>query len=210
MKTIAVCHQKGGVAKSTLSQSLAVDLPGVTALYDADSQGSTAKWMGRREADTPIPVSGPVTRLKDLVKAAEQQSCDWFVLDTPPDHDDETNIRASMEVADFVILPTKMSLFDLEILPKTVQIANSLGKPWMIVLTQGQRSNLLETTKSNLSDMAERMGGVFCPTVMMHRVAHSEATYYNATVTEIEGGGLAAWEMRQIANAVKEQTEAQS
>lgn len=210
MKTIAVCHQKGGVAKSTISQGLALELPGLVAVYDADEQGSTAKWLERREADTPLPVNGPISRLGDLAKVAAQQGCDWLIVDTPPDHKDETNIRAAITAADFVVLPTKMSRYDLEILPKTAKIANSLGTQWMIVLTMGQRSNLLETTKSNLSDMAERLGGVFCPTVLMNRVAHAEASYHNATVAETEPGGLAAYEMRKIATTLQQHLEAQS
>lgn len=204
MKKLAICHQKGGVAKSTITQGLALELPGLVAVYDADEQGSTAQWVQRRDEDTPVPVVGPIHKLGDLAGVAEQKGCDWLIADTPPDHKDEVNIRTAMEVADFVILPTKMSRFDLEILPKTIQIANSLGKPWMIVITMGQRSNLLDATKGNLAAMAERMGGgTLCPTVLMNRVAHAEASYHNSTAAEAEPGGLAAYEMRQIATEVQ-------
>ena len=118
MKKIAICHQKGGVVKSPLVQGLSLELPGLVAIFDGDKQGSTVKWLERREASTPFQVVGPVSRLPDLVAAAEKQNCDWFLIDTPPDHQDESNIWAAMSAADFVVLPTKMSRFDLEILPK--------------------------------------------------------------------------------------------
>lgn len=207
MKTIAICHQKGGVSKSTLCIGLGLELEGRVALYDSDAQGSTAKWLERREADEPISVVGPVAKLPALVSACEKQDCDWLILDTPPSYADETPIRAAMAVADFVLLPTKMGRFDLEVLPKTAKIANKLGKPWMIVLTMAQRSNVLETTKDSLTDLADRLGGSLCPTILMNRVAHVESSYHNLAVSEFEAGGLAAYEIRKIAESVKAQME---
>ena len=203
MKTVAICHQKGGVSKSTICQGISLEMPGTVAVYDSDPQGSSAKWLERREAGKPVRATGPIHKLPALVKACEKQNCDWLIIDTPPWHDDKENIRSIISVADFVILPTKMSRYDIEILPKTVKIANSLKKPWMIVLTMGQRSNLLEQTKQNLSETADLLGGSFCSTVLMNRVAHSVASYHNSTASEMEAGGLAAFEIRKIAEEVR-------
>ena len=49
MKTIAISLQKGGVGKTTLAVSLAVELAkesGSVVLVDADPQGNTSSWIG--------------------------------------------------------------------------------------------------------------------------------------------------------------------
>tara|TARA_R100000935_G_scaffold58859_1_gene98690 strand:+ start:15349 stop:15990 length:642 start_codon:yes stop_codon:yes gene_type:complete len=211
MKTIAICHQKGGVGKSMLTKSLSLELPGNVAVYDSDAQGSTATWLERRQSsgeEKPVPVLGPVKRLPDLVASASSQGFDYFLVDTPPDHESEANIRAAMSVADFVVLPTKMSADDLRILPKTISIANDLGCAWAIILNMGTRSNILTQTEANLTSMAQKLGGHFCPVTLNNRVVHVEATYADATAQEIDPSGLAAEELAQVTKHILKFMEA--
>ncbi len=200
MKTIAICHQKGGVGKSMLTKSLSLELPGDIAVYDSDAQGSTATWLARRQEagdEKPVPVLGPIKRLPDLVVSAAAQGFDYFLIDTPPDHESEVNIRAAMSVADFIVLPTKMSADDLRILPKTAAIANDVGRKWVIILNMGTRSNILTQTENYLASMADRLGGHFCPVTLANRLVHVEATYADATAQEISPKGPAAEEIAQ-------------
>jgi chromosome partitioning protein len=202
MQTIAVCHQKGGVSKSTIVMGLAVELSGLVAIYDGDSQGSCAKWLERRDSDTPLSFSGPPKKLPEIKQKAKDMKVDWLIIDTPPSHDDEIPIRSAIAAADFVILPTKMGRFDLEVLPKTAKISNALNKPWMSVLTMAHRSKMLDHAIKNIKLVSEELGGKFCPTILMNRVAHVESSFYGKTVSEFESGGLAAYEIRKIKEAV--------
>jgi chromosome partitioning protein len=57
MKVIAFCIQKGGVGKTSMAVSLAVELAketGSVLIVDADPQGSATGWIGPEEIDTEL------------------------------------------------------------------------------------------------------------------------------------------------------------
>src|ERR1700755_75664 len=105
MKVIAVLAQKGGVGKSMLTRSLAVQalIDGrKAAIIDIDPQGSTRKWSKRRQATAPAVLGGedppPVTdRLTDL----KGRGCELAVIDPPPHS--QPSINAAAEVANLCL-----------------------------------------------------------------------------------------------------------
>jgi chromosome partitioning protein len=81
----AVLSQKGGTGKTTTTLDLAVAavLSGKTSVViDLDPQASAAGWKDSREAEDPVVVASPASRLQHALKAAGQGGRTSF-LSTP-------------------------------------------------------------------------------------------------------------------------------
>ena len=77
MLVISILAQKGGVGKSMLARSLAVQglLDGrKTALIDADPQGTVTAWSKRRSLDVPAVVALGASTLA-IILAELQRKC---------------------------------------------------------------------------------------------------------------------------------------
>jgi chromosome partitioning protein len=103
---IVVSNVKGGVGKTTT----AVYLAAVAAesgwdpvtLVDADRQASSAEWFEQRAVDGVDLVEAPSER---TVSRAMGTNGAMVVVDTPPG--DERIVRAALERADAVVIPTR-------------------------------------------------------------------------------------------------------
>ncbi|MFG6638092.1 ParA family protein [Sulfitobacter sp. 1A12126] len=198
MIVISVVHQKGGVGKSTISQALAAGLEGQTRIYDADHQGTTSMWVERRQAEgvsKPSLAVGRIEQLPDLIQQAERDGVDWFVIDTPPEHSGEVNLRTALSVADFAVMPTRAGANDVQVLPKTMRIAKQIGVPFSVIMNEydGRRS-LHKQVLADLEDMAARNGHtVLRP--LRSLAAHQDSTYASQTATEYAPSSDAARDM---------------
>jgi chromosome partitioning protein len=125
--TVAFCSQKGGVSKSSLARSLAVEAArgGLSVkIGDLDvGQGSTVDWHKDRVAGAIEP--GVAVQLHRGPKEALAQAngVDLLVLDGPARADKETIEIARL--SDLVVLPTGASLDDLR---PAIRTANSLKR----------------------------------------------------------------------------------
>ncbi len=106
---IAVSNLKGGVGKSTTSIYLAGAAVrtgrGPVTLIDADPQASSAEWLETAPIDGVELVEAPTTRL--VARALDQVGRHLVVVDTPPGAGDEKIVRAVLDTADVVIIPTR-------------------------------------------------------------------------------------------------------
>ncbi|PKG51931.1 MULTISPECIES: ParA family protein [Halomonadaceae] len=123
---IGVVSQKGGVGKSTISRAVATTYAAAgwnVKVADLDiNQASSFSWLQRRLAREVQPVVAVETfgTVDQALKIAE--AYDMMILDGAPHA-----TRATMEIgkrADLVVLPTGLSLDDLE---PTVLLANALS-----------------------------------------------------------------------------------
>ena len=204
MLKIALAHQKGGVGKSMLTKAMALELDRAV-VADLDPQGSVAYWIEareRRELMNPAAAICDIDELPRLIEKAETRGYKHLLIDTPPDHDNERSIRAALSLCDVVIIPTKLGFEDMRVLPKTAAIANSMNKPWVIVLNMGVRSKILDDTKEKLAALADKMSGHFCPVVLMNRMIHAECVGLNMVPKELEPNGKAAEEITKMTNSV--------
>ena len=207
MIVISVVHQKGGVGKSTITQGLSVSLAGYTRVYDADHQGTTSRWVERRQAEgvtKPDAVAGRIEQLPDLIEQAERDGVDWFIIDTPPEHSGEINLRTALGVADFAVMPTRAGANDVEVLPKTMRIAKQLGTPFAVVMNEYNTTRSLHRqVLADLEAMAARNGhSVLRP--LRSLAAHQDATYAAQTAIEYAPSSDAARDMTLLARAVTE------
>jgi chromosome partitioning protein len=107
MHVLAVLAQKGGVGKSMLARSLAVQalMDGLkTAVLDADPQGTVVAWGRRRKPDAPAVIALGSQTIAEAVRELAQRGADLVVIDTPPHA--QPIISTAARAADAAILVT--------------------------------------------------------------------------------------------------------
>ncbi|MBD1577111.1 AAA family ATPase [Vibrio sp. S11_S32] len=123
-KIILFGHQKGGVGKSNSASNLAVALAsekynGETdkiMLIDADPQATLYRWCQRREEDPQLS-SFPCIRLEGNVTKQiqrEAEKYDYVIVDVAGR--DNREMRSAMLCCDLMLMPTQVSMADLELL----------------------------------------------------------------------------------------------
>lgn len=136
MRVIALAATKGGVGKTTLASALAVRAAADglrVALLDTDPQASLARWHELRGMpDNPKIID--IDAAREALALLISERWDLVLIDTPPAFLDR--VENAVSVADFVLIPSKPSAVDLEVVRDTVTICNDLGKPFAFVLNQ--------------------------------------------------------------------------
>ena len=129
MFTIAMIGQKGGGGKTTTCTALAVEAArvGLAALIiDLDPQANAANWKDRREADNPVVVAAPVSRLKPTLEAVRQHGAAFVVIDTPAKSDSAALDAA--RAAALVLIPVWPQIYHLETLPALKDLLRVAGE----------------------------------------------------------------------------------
>jgi chromosome partitioning protein len=197
MQILAVIGQKGGNGKTTTALGLAVaaGLAGRdVAVIDLDPQTTAANWSDRRSKGSPAVVSCQVSRLPQVLDAAEKGGAELAVIDTPGKSTDAS--IAAAKAADFVLMPIQPQLYDIETLGSLKDILTLAGNPPAAVLVnrapiQGKRH--IETQEA-----AAAQGFEVCPIVMFARAAHGDAGNIGLAAAEYEPDGKAAQEMAAL------------
>jgi len=202
MKTIVLAATKGGVGKSTLVSAFAVQATGerkMVGMLDIDPQASLTQWWARRgEVDNPRVYTGvdTIAEAKDLL---EQHGLDWLMIDTGPGL--LRAIEPAIAAADIVVVPVKPSAFDLEAVDPVLEVIQSLGTPYLMVL------NEIDPRSTKMAESAKKFlveGG--------HPVAArmiSQRTPYRAALTlgksgpEVERDGKCADEIGDLWTEIK-------
>jgi cellulose biosynthesis protein BcsQ len=131
---IALAGSKGGLGKSTLAVALAVRAAkdGRVAMIDWEPQGSLSIWWKLRgKPDNPMlhPASGDLGVDVAALKAIGAQT---LILDTPPTPMEP--IEDAITVADVVVIPIRVGLFDLGGIRPTIGFCQIHAKPMVFVL----------------------------------------------------------------------------
>jgi len=137
MKTLVVAAQKGGAGKTALSRNLAA----VAAedgqrvlLIDLDPQGTTRRWLERRQADEPTMLDAdPEPGEIPGVLARLNGHFDLVVIDTPPTV--PAWMSDVMGSSDLVLIPARASTDDLDAIGATIGAASRAGASIAFVMT---------------------------------------------------------------------------
>jgi chromosome partitioning protein len=121
LKILVIANGKGGVGKTTTSVNLASLLSSKmkTLLVDADPQGSSSWWVERGEMPFELSTETDPKLLKQLRKVLGYE---LVIVDTPPALRSDA-LKAVVQAADYLILPTQPAPMDLTALIETVRSA---------------------------------------------------------------------------------------
>ena len=142
---IVVSNVKGGVGKTTTTVYLAAVAVergwSPVTLVDADRQASSAEWFDERPVEGVDLVEAPSER---TISRAMSSGDGLVVVDTPPG--DERIVRAALDKADSVVIPTRAGGVEFTRVASTVDMIDS-RTPFGVVIT-GARfgTNDLEET----------------------------------------------------------------
>src|SRR5512143_3395929 len=196
MLVLAILAQKGGVGKSMLARSLAVQglMDGMkAAILDADPQGTVVSWSRRRQAAAPTVMSLGGQHLAAAILDLKARGADLVVIDTPPHAQPVISLAAA--AADTALLVTGPYPEDLEQVGVVAGIVRGLSKPAGIVLNK-------TPPKAHALTLARTALAVFnlplCPAAITQLVSHPYASAEGMTAQEWEPGSRAATELAQL------------
>ena len=205
MKTLAIISQKGGTGKSTVAVHLGVAATRAghtTAVIDLDPQANVAKWGDMRSNNDPIVISAHASRLKETLHTAEGLNVSLAILDTPPKM--ESSILDAARAADFALIPCRTSLWDLQAIAPTVELAK---------LAQVETRLLFNAVQPQSRDFYEMKKAVSvyevacAPCHLVNRVAFSRAIISGLVAQEYEPRGKASNEVRTLYNYISKELE---
>ncbi|MBB3159498.1 chromosome partitioning protein [Microbacterium proteolyticum] len=141
MKVIAVCGQKGGIGKTSVSMNLAAAMSKHSKILvmDVDPQGSTMFWAETAddvENELPFDTS-PSTDPEALRHLKSLNEYDAIIVDTPGSLRDEDVLGAVLDLADFAILPITTSTLDFPAITRTLnEFVIPRGVPYKLLLNK--------------------------------------------------------------------------
>lgn len=196
MRIIALVSQKGGVGKTTLAGHLAVEAEkagaGPVALLDTDPQGSLAAWWNTRKAETPLFASAEIANLRPQLAALAGEGIKLVIIDTPPAITE--NIRAVVQAADLVVIPTRPSPHDLRAVGATVDLVETARKPMVFVVNgAAPRAKITGDAAVALSQH-----GTVAPVTLHQRVDFAVSMIDGRTAGELDAGSNSAREITEL------------
>lgn len=196
MDILTIASQKGGAGKTTLTAHLAVEAErqghGPVAVIDTDPQGSLADWWNQRAADTPIFAAVEVVRLPAHMAELRQQGVNLVVIDTPPAF--LPIIRATIQVADLLLIPARPSPHDLRAVGVVVEMAEQLKKPFCFVVNGATP----RTTIALQAVQALAQHGPVAPVIVHQRIDFAGSMVDGRTAGEVQPQSRSADEITQL------------
>ena len=180
MNVIVFASHKGGSGKSTLAARLAAQahrrLRSIL-LIDADPQGSLTRWHKTRGSGEP-PLCTATEAVADLIKTAWLWGYEWVFIDTPNMSEVVTD---AIRVATLVVIPARLTLFDMVALMKTMNLCRKLGKPYAVVI------NGVEVTNTEWPSVGEARQVLTRLNVPVWSGQITQRTSYSLALAEGEG-----------------------
>ena len=169
-----------------------IGLSHAQAVVATDPQGTLTKWWEARQSETPKMAKAEVTELKALLRKLSEAGFQLAIIDTAG-RSSEAN-RTIIELADFVLLPVKPSAADLWALGATVDVCQSVNRPFAFAVCQATRNAAM--TVQAVAALASH--GAVAPVVVHNRVSYAAAMGAGQTLQEIEPKGPGADEITAL------------
>ena len=204
MKIVAFMGQKGGTGKTTLAVHIAV-VAGQegqkVVLIDTDPQQSATFWGDSRKAETPIVATATPGQLPEVLAAARAEGVTLVVLDSAPHS--SPNASEVARFADFIVIPTRASAFDLAAAESTVKIVKAANKPFGFVLNAIDQK--VAESGEALEFLDTQYGGAVAPYRVANRIAFARAIATGQGATEFDvTEGKARAEIKLLWKWIKE------
>ena len=78
------------------------------------------------------PLAGSSEGVRELAQSAKRAGYDWVFVDTPPNM--SAIVTDAISVATLIIIPARLTLFDLAAIKETMVLARQLNKPYAVVI----------------------------------------------------------------------------
>jgi chromosome partitioning protein len=146
MFTVALLAQKGGVGKSTIVRSLAVQAHRASTqagIVDADPQATTSSWYLRRKGKAqkpPVASASDPALLLQAVDDARDDGFEWLFIDTPAGVSELPATAAA--VADLVLIPCVPSMDDMDAMGPTVKLVKTAQKAVFFLVNRGRSKGI--------------------------------------------------------------------
>jgi chromosome partitioning protein len=196
MKTVAFISQKGGSGKTTTALHVAVaaqQLGLAVGIADVDPQQSAYKWYRRRRQD-PDVVPMHAESVGDLIDKAKAAGGDLLILDTAPNSD--RDVRTIAKLADLIIIPSRISVVDIEAVETTWELCEITRKPAHVLFNAVKTQSATELAEAK--GIMKGRGIPTCPIEIGDRKIFSNAFIPGLTAVEVEPKGKAAAEIRKV------------
>jgi chromosome partitioning protein len=157
---IAVTNVKGGVGKTTSAVYLAAAAVrsgrGPVQLIDADSQASSSEWLEAAPVDGVQLVEAPTARM--VTRAMDAGSERLVIVDSPPG--DEKTVRAVLDRADAVIIPTRVGGPEPSRVRATIEMLGDGTRRGIVICAARSGTRDLDETLRTWDDEGEAIWGV--------------------------------------------------
>lgn len=195
MFVCVLASRKGGAGKTTLACHMAVEAErarfGPVAVVDLDPMGGLSGWWDARKAATPILARADGS-LRDALETLRENGFQAVFIDTPPSVGPE--VAAAIAEADLVVVPCKPSPDDLRAVGRTVEAISRAKKPMIFVINMTKPRTRLTAEAA----VALSQHGTLAPTFVSDRTDYAAAKADGLTAQELEPGGKAAIEMKEL------------
>jgi chromosome partitioning protein len=209
MPIIAVVNQKGGTGKTTVATNLATlfaGQQGEVLLVDADPQQSALEWQRDRPAHLPqVSVIG--LPAPNLHREMPRLQTKYRVILIDGGGRVTATARATVAVADFLLVPTLASLPDARSTQRFFQevveeVATIKGRVSGAILFSMVKTG----TVFNVSGQGQMkdLGYPVLETTLSHRITYQEAFAQGMSVGEYDPRSKAAEEMHALFNELRE------
>ncbi len=202
MKILVIANGKGGVGKTTTSVNLASILSSrmKTLAVDADPQGSLSWWFEQGEMPFELSTETDPKLLQQLRKV---KGYELVVVDTPPALRSDA-LKAVVQAADYLILPTQPAPMDLTALIETVkQVIAPAKVSYRVLLTKVDPRSLNDALDAQKSLMDAQIP-VFNAFIRVYK-AHERAPLEGVPITQAKGKNAkeAASDYQRVADELK-------
>ncbi len=162
----------------------------VSLVIDTDPKATASQWAAWRH-DAPPEV---IYTASCQGRRGAGTGADLIVVDTPPHANSAA--RATVEVADLVLIPCRPSGFDLAATQTTAKLVQLLRKPAFVVFTAEPPN--ASRIYQEAGELVASYGTPPCPMILPDRAAYRHASGDGRSVLESEPAGRAAEEVRGV------------
>jgi chromosome partitioning protein len=209
MPIIAVVNQKGGTGKTTVATNLATLFAGQTGevlLIDADPQQSALEWQ--RDRPTHLPqVSVVGLPAPNLHREIPRLQTKYGVILIDGDGRVTATARATVAVADFLLVPTLASLSDARSTHRFFQevveeVATIKGRISGAILFSMVKTGTVFNVVGQ--GQMKELGYPVLETTLSHRITYQEAFAQGMSVGEYDPRSKAAEEVQALFRELQE------